>query len=64
MISTQEYINRLNIKSIIVAVQKDSYNQGVIDSSKSVRLTEFASEFLQEGSSDAIDLESILKLIK
>lgn len=53
------------VRSVIISVmEKRIYNQAIDDAIKAVRLTEFASEFLQEGADDAIDKESLLKLKK
>lgn len=47
-----EIVNKLIKMHVKAALQ---------EASKKVRLTDFASEFLQEGASDAIDKDSIIK---
>jgi hypothetical protein len=44
----------------MVEFAKLHVNAALLEASKKVTLTDFATEFLQEGASDAIDKESIL----
>ena len=50
------------VKKRIKQAQKEAYNKALKDAAKSVKLTEFAYEFFQEGAYDAIDKDSILNL--
>jgi len=59
---TKGIIASESVKDRMIQLQKDTYNQAIDDVIKNIRLTEFAYEFLQEGSDDAIDYDSILKL--
>jgi len=49
-------------KKFAIKLASEAYNKGLEDAAKNVQLTEFASEFLQDGAYDAIYKDSILDL--